>query len=637
MIRLLTGLMVMALLVFLTPIATIQAQEVNQSASILAPHHESIKTRFQYRLDAVDPSPQSNPAGRPYPGYRGPHQLVVYTPAFGETTRTNAYGFEAVVRRGRVVVLSGANSFIPADGFVVSGQGQAGQWLQRTVKPGAKITLLPAQGEIQVELTPEVYVVGVQRLLEQAERRGNLEDSQFQAVLHEGKACLSQLETMAPQGVTPQLVSASQHCEKLANKAYYQSLPAERLPFRGIWVRPVERSPQEITEAVKTLKAAHIQHLFIEAYYQGRTIYPSDVMAQYGLSKQHAQFEGWDPLQSWVTAAQQEGLKVHLWVQTFFAGNQQDVLETYGPILQKYPQWVNLPKWAADKGKPVPSTVEPGHYFLDPGHPEVRTFLTQLLMEMVTRYPVDGINLDYIRYPASYSPTHGQYLASTWGYSPAARKAFQEMLAAERAEAQKALEAKAKLATQKQAVQAKRARGKQARHSKSRANIAAKSPVLKTDPKDFTLSDPLWPRWVAWRKDQVTGFVRDISNKMRAVRPGLLVSAVVFPIQDSQNVVKLQDWPKWVDQGYVHALTPIGLAETPDKILQQSLDFKRLTQDKAAVYIGNFGLYNRVDAATLLLQLEAVRRAGMQGVVLFERSRLDKNYIEALAEGPFRE
>jgi hypothetical protein len=39
----------------------------------------------------------------------------------------------------------------------------------------------------------------------------------------------------------------------------------------------------------------------------------------------------------------------------------------------------------------------------------------------------------------------------------------------------------------------------------------------------------------------------------------------------------------------------------------------------------------------LVAQIEAVRKAGLPGVVLFERSRLDEDYIEALREGPFRD
>ena len=38
-------------------------------------------------------------------------------------------------------------------------------------------------------------------------------------------------------------------------------------------------------------------------------------------------------------------------------------------------------------------------YFLNPGHPKTKEYLMSLVREVVTRYDVDGIHLDYLRYP----------------------------------------------------------------------------------------------------------------------------------------------------------------------------------------------------------------------------------------------
>jgi uncharacterized lipoprotein YddW (UPF0748 family)/chitodextrinase len=50
---------------------------------------------------------------------------------------------------------------------------------------------------------------------------------------------------------------------------------------------------------------------------------------------------------------------------------------------------------------------------LDPGHPGVENYLISVFMDIVNRYDVDGINLDYIRYPAT-----------NWGYNPVAVQRF---------------------------------------------------------------------------------------------------------------------------------------------------------------------------------------------------------------------
>jgi uncharacterized lipoprotein YddW (UPF0748 family) len=47
-------------------------------------------------------------------------------------------------------------------------------------------------------------------------------------------------------------------------------------------------------------------------------------------------------------------------------------------------------------------------WFLDPARAEVRTELRRLVLEVATRYAVDGVHLDYIRYPSGWSPPGGE-------------------------------------------------------------------------------------------------------------------------------------------------------------------------------------------------------------------------------------
>jgi hypothetical protein len=68
-----------------------------------------------------------------------PSELVLLTPSFGSRTRTDGRGVEAVVRDGAVTRLrEGGNSRIPADGYVLSGSGDAGAFLERTTAPGGR-------------------------------------------------------------------------------------------------------------------------------------------------------------------------------------------------------------------------------------------------------------------------------------------------------------------------------------------------------------------------------------------------------------------------------------------------------------------------------------------------------------------
>ena len=83
--------------------------------------NEVIFSQEIFKINAIDPSTATNPSGSSFPGVRGANQLVIYTPKFGNSTDTNEYGGEAIVQENTVVSLSGADSLIPKDGFVISG------------------------------------------------------------------------------------------------------------------------------------------------------------------------------------------------------------------------------------------------------------------------------------------------------------------------------------------------------------------------------------------------------------------------------------------------------------------------------------------------------------------------------------
>lgn len=71
-----------------------------------------------------------NPEEKPgAPAGRGPNELIVYLPDYGQRTGTNMWGVEAIVRNGIIEHIGGNNSPIPDDGKVISGHGQSRLWI----------------------------------------------------------------------------------------------------------------------------------------------------------------------------------------------------------------------------------------------------------------------------------------------------------------------------------------------------------------------------------------------------------------------------------------------------------------------------------------------------------------------------
>ena len=102
---------------------------------------------------------------------RGANQLIVYTPDAGRpTTQTNKWGSEVIVENGRITAIGGNNRPIPADGFVISGHGEANAWLTDNAIVGAKVTISGQKLRLVTDDKTEPYMDlvalprGVQRL-----------------------------------------------------------------------------------------------------------------------------------------------------------------------------------------------------------------------------------------------------------------------------------------------------------------------------------------------------------------------------------------------------------------------------------------------------------------------------------------
>ena len=116
-----------------------------------AADRKGVITEACYKLSGIYPSKFEINATNSFPGYRGPNQLIVYKPAWGLRTGTNEFGKEAVVINGVVVQLTGADSIIPKNGYVISGHGNAKVWINKNIKIGTRVVLDEKNNTIKAE------------------------------------------------------------------------------------------------------------------------------------------------------------------------------------------------------------------------------------------------------------------------------------------------------------------------------------------------------------------------------------------------------------------------------------------------------------------------------------------------------
>lgn len=287
-----------------------------------------------------------------------------------------------------------------------------------------------------------------------------------------------------------------------AQNTLWNNYPTDRkvaeAEIRAIWLdrKTIVQAKSEADLAIlfDRLKKAGINTIFFETINAGYTIYPSQVAPQ-----QNPLTQGWDPLASAVKLAHERGMELHAWVWVFAAANQRHnlvinkPLNYLGPVLSLNRDWAITDQ----NGNIFDYSSQYKKAFLDPANPEVRKYILSVLEEIVTRYKVDGIQLDYIRYPFQ-DPKAEQ----NFGYSKISRQIFQEQTG--------------------------------------------------VDPINLERKDPLWQEWVKFKTEQVNTFVREASQLIKNRRPEIILSTAVFPLPTQERLNRIQqNWETWATNHWV--------------------------------------------------------------------------------------
>lgn len=535
---------------------------------------EIIYSSSFYKIDRIDPTNKTNPEGYNMPGARGTNQLVIYTPDYGDSTSTNEYGYEAIVSGNTVVDLSGANSLIPGDGFVISGHGKAKTWINNAVKIGTKVYINLEEMRVYTYVTSESYLYLAAKKIEETEQmmqyysQNNPYFNQRFANLYinDAKKYLKKARKN-PQSVKKNVSLAIE----AANDALKNTVPYKHTEMKGVWIRPVELNQYEIRNTVKNLKKLGVNTIFLETFYHGKTIYPSKLMTTYGFIPQNELFQGFDPLKIWRDECKREKIKLHIWFETFYLGNDNPNSNPQH-ILFLNPEWGNKTKKDYLSITPSKATTEHNGYFLDPVNPEVRKFLLDLIEEIILTYHPDGINLDYIRYPQSVSEMNA------WGYTEKARELFEASY--------------------------------------------GKDPVKYSD--TATLID-----WANFKRSYVTLMVKSVNELCSKHK--IYLSTVIFPDRLTALTTKLQDWKEWSQEGYIDGVTPLFLtcdARTASRSIKRVAS---IISPKTDLFAGLFVTFIGGSPDDLIRQIHETRKLNLGGVVLFDYAHTTNRYADVLS------
>ncbi|PZV18214.1 MAG: hypothetical protein DCF20_03930 [Pseudanabaena sp.] len=169
--------------------------------------------------------------------------------------------------------------------------------------------------------------------------------------------------------------------------------PSNGNELRGIWLTNVDSdvlfSTQNLETAIKRLKRLKFNTLYPTVWNGGYTLYPSKVAkASFGVAFDPIpELQNRDMLAETIKFGHEQNFAVIPWFEYGL------MTEEGSELMLQHPDWIT-------------KRVDGSHVFvhgeknqhrlawLNPVRPEVQKFLTDLIVEVVTKYDVDGIQLD---------------------------------------------------------------------------------------------------------------------------------------------------------------------------------------------------------------------------------------------------
>ncbi len=271
-------------------------------------------------------------------------------------------------------------------------------------------------------------------------------------------------------------------------------------PVKAVWVTRFDyKTPQDVTRIMENCHRAGFNTVLFQVRGNATAFYPS-------------RFEPWDdafggknpgfdPLGIACKEARRRGLSLQAWVNVMPAWRGTKPPENPHQLYNKRPEWF----WYDQQGKRQELS---GFYVsVNPCLPEVRKYLVDVFHDIVQRYDVDGLHLDYIRFPDE---------------PPAIPK------------------------------------GSGIDYPRDERTLALYRQATGKHPDE---DDMLWKRW---RADQVTQLVSDIHQMMRRTRPRAVLSASLAARSiTSGGLAHFQDSKTWINRGLLDQVYVMNYTDDP--------------------------------------------------------------------------
>ncbi|HOD19573.1 MAG TPA: family 10 glycosylhydrolase [Candidatus Fermentibacter daniensis] len=325
-----------------------------------------------------------------------------------------------------------------------------------------------------------------------------------------------------------------------------------------------------IDRLVNLAAASGANGIIVQVMGRGEAWYHSDLIPEAHV------LDTFDPLARVLLQARPLGLEVHAWVNAFLSWSAPTPPADPAHVLLAHPDWFMADPGGRSSASYSRQECEAAGIVgatLSPAVPGVRSRLASICAELASNYDIDGIHLDYIRYPNA-----------SFGFEPEARAGFF-------------------LSTGVDPVTLFQGSGR------SRPSISGMENA-----------------WLDYRASLVTGTVRTVRAALRSAAPDVTLSCAVMADPGSALRDYSCDWRNWLEEGLVDFVCP--MAYTTNRSRAGELAVSTTSTDPGSVVYGvavfNQSLQSALVGATLALD------NGARGICVYSLNTFDPADCSAL-------
>jgi len=334
-------------------------------------------------------------------------------------------------------------------------------------------------------------------------------------------------------------------------------------------VRHDIRSPSSIDSIIAIAVRYGFSDLFVQIRGRGDAYYDSAYEPR--AEELDSDF---DPLAYIIRRKENNQFRIHAWINVFYLWSGDSLPKSKEHLLNRMPEWTACPADVSVNGPLALRRGDSEGLFSSPLLPQVQNHILKIIDDILSKYDVDGIHLDYIRFP-------GQ----DFDFHPWIRHQFQRTYILDPIE-------------------------------------------LKNNKEDFVGKygsvgyELYYDRWGKFLRDGLSNFVMKLSRKAHNRNPHIVISAAVKADLSMAHLNYYQEWDKWLKERWIDWAIPMNYTADNVTFITRIRDmFNNGLMDK--LWMG-VSLYNQTEYSAMD-KIRTVRGLSLTGFVLFSYKQFQQN------------